>query len=107
MSEPKHFKNLSASLELHKQLKEAPDDFQLNRREAALFLRKSVRTIDYYVARARNRKRVNKTLRGKAAYGPLKLPSAQVKIGFVKIGGEVFFTLGELRKMREEGKLVA
>jgi len=79
----------------------------LTRKEAAAFLRKSPRTIDYYVAYARGRKRVNKTWRGKKTTGPVKVRSSPQKLPFVKLGGEVFFLLGDLRRFRDERRIAA
>ena len=83
------------------------DERLLTRREAAVFLRKSPRTIDYYVALTRGRKRVNKTHRGEAMKGPLKVPSSKQKLPFIKIGGEVFFQLSDLRRFRDERRVAA
>jgi hypothetical protein len=83
------------------------DEKLLTRIEAAEFLRKSTRTIDYYVARTRGMKRINKTHRKEQKKGPVLVRGARVKLPFIKIGGEVFFMLGDLRRFRDERKVAA
>ena len=95
------------TLEINAPIEQFVEERLLSREHAAAFLGVSPRTIDYFCAMARGRRRRNRTVRGQVKTGRIEMPASPQKLPHFKIGHKVFFQLGDLREFRNARKVAA
>jgi hypothetical protein len=83
------------------------DERLLTREQAAAFLHVSPRTIDYWMANLRERRRHGRKP-AKIVKGPgLQIAKSRERLPYIKLGHKVFFQLGDLRRFRDERRVAA